>query len=181
MSVVCSAPCSHQYNLRIHWRHSTIWGTSKKSVWSNVFWYLKVYIFWKYIQYTIHWDKKIFKKISSGKINGTKTVLFFLSRALTRQMISAWVGAPQNWPGDKCFKPRKSKFWERLNSNFLNQNEILVLFFCFFRLISYPQRKWRQCCQSQMFLSIGPKFWKCYALFFFNYKKTVFFVEPQFS
>ena len=84
MSVVCSAPCSHQYNLRIHWRHSTIWGTSKKSVWSNVFWYLKVYIFWKYIQYTIHWDKKIFKKISSGKINGTKTVHFFLSRALTR-------------------------------------------------------------------------------------------------
>ena len=33
-------------------------------------------------------------------------------------MISAWVGAPQNWPGDKLFKSRKSEFWERLNSNF---------------------------------------------------------------
>ena len=27
-------------------------------------------------------------------------------------------GPPQNWPGDKFFKLRKSKFWERLNSNF---------------------------------------------------------------
>ena len=24
----------------------------------------------------------------------------------------------ENWPGDKFFKPKKSKFWERLSSNF---------------------------------------------------------------
>ena len=41
-------------------------------------------------------------------------VVWFLS---CNSMISALVGAPQNWPGDKFFKTRKSKFWERLNSN----------------------------------------------------------------
>ena len=30
----------------------------QKSVWSNVFWYVKVCIFWNFIQYPIHWDKK---------------------------------------------------------------------------------------------------------------------------
>ena len=29
----------------------------QKSVRSNVFWYVKVGMFWKCIQYTIHWDK----------------------------------------------------------------------------------------------------------------------------
>ena len=29
----------------------------QKSVWSNIFWYVTVCIFWKYIQYTIHWGK----------------------------------------------------------------------------------------------------------------------------
>ena len=52
--------------LRIHWRLLTILKTSNKSVWNNVFWYVKVCIFWKCIQYTIHWDKtQIFNKISS--------------------------------------------------------------------------------------------------------------------
>ena len=63
--------------LRIHWRLSTI----IKSVWSNVFWYVKVCIFLKCIQYTIRWDKtQMFKKLPSAKINGTKNALFFLSR-----------------------------------------------------------------------------------------------------
>ena len=43
--------------LRIQWRLSTILKTSNKSVWSNVFWYVKVYIPWKFIQYTMHWHK----------------------------------------------------------------------------------------------------------------------------
>ena len=56
----------------------------QKSVWSNVFWYVKVCIFWKCIQYTIHWDKtQMLKKFPSDKINGTKNALFFLSRAPT--------------------------------------------------------------------------------------------------
>ena len=71
-------------NLRIHWRLLTILETSNKSVWNNVFWYVKVCIFWKCIQYAIHRDKtQILKKFPSDKINGTKNVLSFLSRAPT--------------------------------------------------------------------------------------------------
>ena len=66
--------------LRIHWRLSTILETSRRSVWINIFWYVKVCIFLKCIQYTIHWDKEqIFKKSPLDKIGGTKNVLFFLS------------------------------------------------------------------------------------------------------
>ena len=67
----------------IHWGLSTILKTSNKRVWSNVFWYVKVCIFWMCIQYTIHWDKTHIKKIPSDKINGTKNALFFLSWAPT--------------------------------------------------------------------------------------------------
>ena len=31
--------------------------SKQKSVWSNVFWYVKILIFWKCIQYSINWDK----------------------------------------------------------------------------------------------------------------------------
>ena len=52
------------------------------SVWSNVLWYVKVCIFWKCIQYTLHWDKtQMLKKFPSDKINGTKNALFSLLRA----------------------------------------------------------------------------------------------------
>ena len=45
---------------------------------------VKVCIFWKCIQYTIHLDiTQILKKFPSDKINGTKNALFFLSRAPT--------------------------------------------------------------------------------------------------
>ena len=64
--------------LMIHGRLSTILKTSR----SNVFRYVKVCIFWEFIQYTIHWDKtQILKKFPSDRINSTKTALFFLSRA----------------------------------------------------------------------------------------------------
>ena len=63
---------------RIHWRLSTILNTSNKSVWSNVFWYIKVCILWKCIQWTIRWDKtQILKIFPSDKINGTKNSFFF--------------------------------------------------------------------------------------------------------
>ena len=49
-----------------------------QSVWSNVFWYVKVCVFWMSIQYTIHWDKtQMLNKFCSDKINGTKNALFF--------------------------------------------------------------------------------------------------------
>ena len=54
-----------------------------KSVWSNVLWYVKVCIFWKCIQYTIHWDEtQMLKKFPSIKIIGTKNALFFVFRRL---------------------------------------------------------------------------------------------------
>ena len=47
-----------------------------------VFWYVKVSTFWKFIQYTIHWNKtQMLKKNFLGKLNGTKNALYFLSRA----------------------------------------------------------------------------------------------------
>ena len=45
-------------NLRIHWSLWRILKTSNKSVRSNNFWYLKVDIFWNFIQY-IGWDKTL--------------------------------------------------------------------------------------------------------------------------
>ena len=52
-----------------------------KSVWSNVSWYVKVYIFWKCIQ---HWDKtQMLKKFPLDKINGTTNAHFFLLWAPT--------------------------------------------------------------------------------------------------
>ena len=70
--------------LRIHWRLSTILELSNKSLWSNAFWYVKVCIFWKRIQYTIHRGEiQILKKFLWDKINGSKNELFFLSRAST--------------------------------------------------------------------------------------------------
>ena len=40
----------------------------QKSIWSNVIWYVKLYILWKCIQYTIHWDKtQMLKKFLQKK------------------------------------------------------------------------------------------------------------------
>ena len=71
------------FYLRIHWGLSTILKKSNKSVWSNVFLYEKVCIFWKCIQYNIYWGKTNTKKNSFEHNNSTKSALFFLSQALT--------------------------------------------------------------------------------------------------
>ena len=172
------------WRLRIHWSLWTNLKTNDKSALSNVFWYVKVCIFWKCIQYTIHWDNtQILKKFPSDKINTMvqkmpsfffykfqlitvlllicdsymswstrlvslklcvrfsifNSVLFLLkfiflfnkmhrlfeathSFAL-RSLIfklqqevlkfsDICVSLPKSWPGDKFFKPRKTKFWE---------------------------------------------------------------------
>ena len=70
--------------LKIHWRLSMLLRTSSKTVWSNVLWYVTVCIFWKCIQYTIHWEKtKILKNFPLDKISGTKNALYFLWEAPT--------------------------------------------------------------------------------------------------
>ena len=44
----------------------------------NVFWYVKVYIFWKFIQYTTQWDKtQMLKKFPSNKTTVTKKCTLF--------------------------------------------------------------------------------------------------------
>ena len=53
----------------------------EKSAWRNVFWNVKVYIFWKCIQYATHWDKtQMLKKFLRAKKTIQKC-LSFLSRA----------------------------------------------------------------------------------------------------
>ena len=75
LSFELSNICFYISRVRIHWKLFTILKRSNKSVWSNVFWYVKVCIFRKCIQYTIHWDKtQILKKFPSDKINGTKNL-----------------------------------------------------------------------------------------------------------
>ena len=57
--------------LRIHW-------SLLRVLQSNVLWYAKVYIYWKFIQYILHGYKtQILKKFSLDKINVTKNALFF--------------------------------------------------------------------------------------------------------
>ena len=61
----------------------------QKSVWIDVFWYLKLWIFWKCIQYTVYCDKtQMLKKFSSHYVNGTKYALFSLSRAPTHHIFT---------------------------------------------------------------------------------------------
>ena len=77
--------------LRIHWRLSIILKTNSWSVWSNVFSYEKVYIFWTFIQYTIHWDKtQMLKKFSLDKTNVTKTALFITVLLLIFNSYTSW-------------------------------------------------------------------------------------------
>ena len=65
------------FGLTIHWRLSTILKRSNKSISSNIFWYVKVYIFC-IIHYATHWDKtQMLKKYPWDKIN-VSNVLFFL-------------------------------------------------------------------------------------------------------
>ena len=85
-------------NLKMHWRLSTILETSNKSVWSDVFWYVKVCIFWKCIQYSIHWDKtQILKKILFGLNKRYKKCPLFLSRALTHYSFIFIYDSYMNW------------------------------------------------------------------------------------
>ena len=55
--------------------------SKQKCVGRNGFWYVKVCIFWKCDQYTIHWDRRqMLNKFSLDEINDTKNALFFLWR-----------------------------------------------------------------------------------------------------
>ena len=42
----------------------------------------------------------------------SRPVIFMLQQEVWKFNVSSWVRAPQNWPADKVFKLRKSKFLE---------------------------------------------------------------------
>ena len=79
------------------WKHMLLNDTLKafddfkskqNKAWSNVFWYIKVYIFWKFVQYTIHWAKaKMLKKFLQIKSTLQKMYSFF-SRTPTHHSFS---------------------------------------------------------------------------------------------
>ena len=60
-----------------------------KSVWGNVFWYTKVYIFWKFIQYSIHWEEiQTLQKIPlAGKISVRTNPLCFLRASIHHSFV----------------------------------------------------------------------------------------------
>ena len=75
-------PVNFKHELMIHWRLSTISKTSNESVWSIVYWYVKLYILWKFIQHNAHWDKTyMLEKNPSDKMNVTNNTVFLLSLA----------------------------------------------------------------------------------------------------
>ena len=55
--------------------------------WSNIFWYVKVNIFWKFIQYTLHYDKTQIKKISFGQNKRYKNSLFRELQVITVSLL----------------------------------------------------------------------------------------------
>ena len=92
---VCEIKSVNNIYLRIHWRLSTVLKTIKKIVWSNVFWYVKVCIFWKYvysesvyilklysIRYTLRQNANV-KTISFEQNERSKNVQFFFTSSNT--------------------------------------------------------------------------------------------------
>ena len=66
--------------------------SKNKSAWSNAFWYVKVYIFWKFIQYNIYRDKtQMLRKfpLNKVKIKKRKKAPFFLLRAPTHHSFTS--------------------------------------------------------------------------------------------
>ena len=63
--------------------------TSNKSLWKNVFWYVKVYILSKFIKCTIYWDEKqMLEKFPWDKMNVTKNApVFFVELRLIKLLL----------------------------------------------------------------------------------------------
>ena len=79
--------------------------------------FIKVYVFVQQNAWTL-WLSKVIISFKIKIIAKPHMVLlpdlWFLccNKKFENSMISSWVRAPQNWPGDKVFKLRKSKFLE---------------------------------------------------------------------
>ena len=91
----------------LFWRPTTISKSSKKVYEVIFFWYVKARIFWKCIQYTIHWDKiRTLKKFPSDKISGTKKPSFFFREL---QLITALLLTCDSYMHWSTLKVRLSK------------------------------------------------------------------------
>ena len=67
--------------LRTHRKAFNDFKNKQRSVWINLFCYVKVCIFWKSIKYTIHWDKtQMLNNFPSDKINVQKMPSFFFQK-----------------------------------------------------------------------------------------------------
>ena len=71
--------------LRINWRLSTILKLRKKGVWSNIFWHVKVGIFWSLFNILYNEIKRRYWKIPFGQNRQCKNTFLFLSWAPTHQ------------------------------------------------------------------------------------------------
>ena len=70
----------------------------QKSVWSNVFWYVKVCIFWKCIPYTIHWDKtQMLKKLPLDKKTVRKMPSFSFRELQLITVLFVICGSYKSW------------------------------------------------------------------------------------
>ena len=80
-----------------------------------LFVFIKLYIFFHQKARTLTLKRhNSFHHKSNGKATHSfvpRLLIFKLQQEVQNSMISAWFGAPKNWPGDKLFKLSKQKFW----------------------------------------------------------------------
>ena len=86
-TLISCAFLSKSWNDRL--KASNDFKNKQKSVWRNAFWYSKVCILWKFIQYTIHGDEtQMLKKNSFGQNKQYKKCSYFFFRELQLTTVS---------------------------------------------------------------------------------------------
>ena len=83
------------FPLRMHWRLSMILKRSKKSVWSKLFWHIKVCIFWKW--YTQLKMSKFYLRQNKRK----KKSFFLLQAPIHHSFIGVFQKKKNKWEGER--------------------------------------------------------------------------------
>ena len=110
------------FPLRMHWRLSMILKRSKKSVWSKLFWHIKVCIFWKCIWYTQWKMSKFYLRQNKRK----KKILF----SFASSNYHSFIGVFQ--------KKKQVRGWGRLRAYFFDPHPPPPLL-GIFRFLTLPQ------------------------------------------
>ena len=84
------------FPLRMHWRLSMILKRSKKSVWSKLFWHIKVCIFWKCIWYTQWKMSKFYLRQNKRK----KKIFFSFASSNSSQFYWGIPEKKSKWEGE---------------------------------------------------------------------------------